>query len=210
MRSTGSSMVSLTTGRSCSTTTGGGLKTDPAEHPDPAQSDSLVELHRWLDARSRSIRLADLLIEVENDLGFSVHFQRPGARVDPGEVCAASRDPRPRLQSRPVHHGEGRTRDRLQEAEVRQRLARLVEENQRAALAGIVHGISRLDAAGHIGATARRQPATGNASPCRTRCCSEPSAHASTACTGCSRAAGPGAAYRTPTRRTSTAEPVAA
>ena len=52
------------------------LKTDPAEHPDPAQSDSLVELHRWLDARSRSIRLADLLIEVENDLGFSVHFQR--------------------------------------------------------------------------------------------------------------------------------------
>ena len=64
------------------------LKTDPAEHPDPAQSDSLVELHRWLDARSRSIRLADLLIEVENDLGFSVHFQRPGERVDPQEVCA--------------------------------------------------------------------------------------------------------------------------
>ena len=39
------------------------LKTDPAKHPDPAQADSLVELHRWLDARSRSIRLADLLIE---------------------------------------------------------------------------------------------------------------------------------------------------
>ena len=31
---------------------------------------------------------ADLLIEVENDLGFSVHFQQPGGkRVDPGEVC---------------------------------------------------------------------------------------------------------------------------
>ena len=54
------------------------LKTDPAEQPDPAQSDRLAELHRWLDARSRSIRLADLLIEVENDLGFSVHFQQPG------------------------------------------------------------------------------------------------------------------------------------
>ena len=54
------------------------LKTDPAEHPDPAHADSLVDLHRWLDTRSRSIRLADLLIEVENDLGFSVHFQRPG------------------------------------------------------------------------------------------------------------------------------------
>jgi hypothetical protein len=35
-----------------------------------------------------SIRLADLLIEVENDLGFSVHFQQPGEQVDPGEVCA--------------------------------------------------------------------------------------------------------------------------
>ena len=54
------------------------LKTAAAEQPDPAQSDSLAELHRWLDARSRSIRLADLLIEVENDLGFSVHFQQPG------------------------------------------------------------------------------------------------------------------------------------
>ena len=43
------------------------LKTDSAEHLDPAQSDSLAELHRWLDARSRTIRLADLLIEVEND-----------------------------------------------------------------------------------------------------------------------------------------------
>ena len=65
------------------------LKTDAAQQPDPAQSDSLAELHRWLDARSRSIRLADLLIEVENDLGFSVHFQQPGEkRVDPGEVCA--------------------------------------------------------------------------------------------------------------------------
>ena len=64
------------------------LKTDPAEPPDPAQSERLAELHRWLDARSRTIRLADLLIEVENDLGFSVHFQQPGERVDPGEVCA--------------------------------------------------------------------------------------------------------------------------
>ena len=64
------------------------LKKDPAEHLDAAQSASLAELHRWLDARYRSIRLADLLIEVENDLGFSVHFQQPGEKVDPGEVCA--------------------------------------------------------------------------------------------------------------------------
>ena len=53
------------------------LKTDAVEQPDPAQSDRLAELHRWLDARSRSIRLADLLIEAETDLGFSVHFSSP-------------------------------------------------------------------------------------------------------------------------------------
>ena len=61
----------------------------------------------------------------------------------------ALKDPRPRLQSRSLHHGEGRPRHRLQEAYVSD--WRLVEENQRAALAGIVHGISRLDAAGHWG-----------------------------------------------------------
>ena len=127
------------------------LKTDPAEHPDPAQSDRLVELHRWLDARSRSIRLADLLIEVENDLGFSVHFQRPGERVDPGEVCA--------LLAAILAHGCNLglyTMEKVAPAIAYRRLKdvsdwRLVEENQRAALAGIVHGISRLDAAGHWG-----------------------------------------------------------
>ena len=53
--------------------------------PTRAQSDSLAELH----ARSRSVRLADLLIEVENDLGFSVHFQQPGEK----RVGVGSEDP---------------------------------------------------------------------------------------------------------------------
>ena len=128
------------------------LKTDAAEQPDPGQSDSLAELHRWLDARSRSIRLADLLIEVENDLGFSVHFQQPGEkRVDPGEVCA--------LLAAILAHGCNLglyTMEKVAPDIAYRRLKyvsdwRLVEENQRAALAAIVHGISRLDAAGHWG-----------------------------------------------------------
>ena len=128
------------------------LKTDVAEQLDPAQSDSLAELHRWLDARSRSIRLADLLIEVENDLGFSVHFQQPGEkRVDPGEVCA--------LLAAILAHGCNLglyTMEKVAPDIAYRRLKyvsdwRLVEENQRAALAAIVHGISRLDAAGHWG-----------------------------------------------------------
>ena len=128
------------------------LKTDAAEQPDPAQSDRLAELHRWLDARSRLIRLADLLIEVENDLGFSVHFQQPGEkRVDPGEVCA--------LLAAILAHGCNLglyTMEKVAPDIAYRRLKyvsdwRLVEENQRAALAAIVHGISRLDAAGHWG-----------------------------------------------------------
>ena len=128
------------------------LKTDPAAHPDPAHADSLVELPRWRDARSRSIRLADLRIEVENDLGFSVYFPRPGeTRVDPGEVCA--------LLAAILAHGCTLglyTMEKVAPAIAYRRLKhvsdwRLVEENQRAALAGIVHGISRLDAAGPLG-----------------------------------------------------------
>ena len=65
------------------------LKTDRAEQLDPEQLANLAELHRWLDARRRSIRLADLLIEVENDLRFSAHFLRQGEKQsDTGEVCA--------------------------------------------------------------------------------------------------------------------------
>ena len=128
------------------------LKTDQAEQPDPAQSDRLAELHRWLDARNRTIRLADLLIEVENDLGFSGHFQQPGEKqVDPGEVCA--------LLAAILAHGCNLglyTMEKVAPDIAYRRLKyvsdwRLVEENQRAALAAIVHGISRLDAAGHWG-----------------------------------------------------------
>ena len=115
-----------------------------------AQSDRLAELHRWLDARSRSIRLADLLIEVENDLGFSVHFQQPGEeRVDPGEVCA--------LLAAILAHGCNLglyTMEKVAPDIAYRRLKyvsdwRLVEENQRAALAAIVHGISRLEGYRH-------------------------------------------------------------
>ena len=81
MRSTGSWKVALTTGWR--------LKTDAAEQPDPAQSDRLAELHRWLDARSRSIRLADLLSMSRTTSGSASTSSSPARkRVDPGKVCA--------------------------------------------------------------------------------------------------------------------------
>ena len=128
------------------------LKSDTTEIPDPPRAQSLAELHRWLDARSRSIRLADLLIEVENDLGFSAHFFRPGEkRADPAEVCA--------LLAAILAHGCNLglyTMEKIAPAIPYRRLKhvsdwRLVEENQRSALAGIVHGISRLDATSQWG-----------------------------------------------------------
>ena len=128
------------------------LKTDRAAQLDPEHSASLVELRRWLDAHRRPIRLADLLIEVENDLRFSAHFLHPGEKqADTGEVCA--------LLAAVLAHGCNLglyTMEKLAPGIPYGKLRhvsdwRLVEENQRAALAGIVHGISRLDAAARWG-----------------------------------------------------------
>ena len=144
--------VSLTTGRSRSTTTGGGSRrTRPSSPTRRNRTASPSCTAGWTPA-GRTIRLADLLIEVENDLGFSVHFQQPGEkRVDPGEVCA--------LLAAILAHGCNLglyTMEKVAPDIAYRRLKyvsdwRLVEENQRAALAAIVHGISRLDAAGHWG-----------------------------------------------------------
>ena len=64
------------------------LKTDQTEQLEPGRSQDLTAMRRWLAARTRSIRLADLLIEVENDLAFSSHFHYPGeTRMDAEETC---------------------------------------------------------------------------------------------------------------------------
>ena len=120
------------------------LKTDRAKQLDPEQSASLIELRRWLDANRRPIRLADLLIEVENDLRFSAHFLHPGEKqADTGEVCA--------LPAAVLAHGCNLglyTMEKLAPGIPYGKLRhvsdwRLVEENQRAALAGIVQALAR-------------------------------------------------------------------
>ena len=69
-------------------------------------------MRRWLAARTRSIRLADLLIEVENDLAFSAHFHYPGERrMDAEETCALLATVVGGISSLDAasHWGEGRT-----------------------------------------------------------------------------------------------------
>ena len=79
----------------------------------------------WTPATARS-GSPTLLIEVENDRS-RVQRPLPAAQREAGRprggVRAARRDPRPRQQPRPLCHGEGHARHRLQAAQVRQRLA---------------------------------------------------------------------------------------
>ena len=95
---------------------------------------------------------ADLLIEVENDLGFSVHFFRPGeTHAEPDEVCA--------LLARILAHGRNLGLLAMEKIApgVPYLLLKhvsdwcLLEENLRTALASIVHGVSRPDATARWG-----------------------------------------------------------
>ena len=65
------------------------LSTDAAEKLDPEAEAQLKRLKDWLARHMRTIRLPDLLIEVDNDLRFTDHFLPPGQRSgrDPQEVC---------------------------------------------------------------------------------------------------------------------------
>ena len=66
------------------------LKTNQDEQFDPGRAQNLAAMRRWLAASARSIRLADLLIEVENDFAFSTRFHHPGARRSIGAFARAS------------------------------------------------------------------------------------------------------------------------
>ncbi len=124
------------------------LKRDQSKTLTDEQVQELTTMHNWLDANVRSIRLADLLIEINNDLGFCAHFKPSGdtSPDSPQRVCA--------LLAAILAHGCNlglHTMEKITAGVSYKQLKRisdwrLTEENQRAALATIVHGISRLDA----------------------------------------------------------------
>jgi TnpA family transposase len=129
------------------------LSTDAAETLDAAAHTRLGELRRWLTKQMRTIRLPDLLIEVDNDLRFTDHFVPPAQRGgrDAEDVCT--------LLAVVLAHGCNiglHTMAQLAQGVTYKQLKRvsdwqMTEESQRTALAALVHAISRLDTTTHWG-----------------------------------------------------------
>jgi TnpA family transposase len=129
------------------------LSTDAAETLDATAQTRLSDLKRWLTKNMRTIRLPDLLIEVDNDLRFSDHFVPPAQRGgrDAEDVCT--------LLAVVLGHGCNiglHTMAQITQDVTYKQLKRvsdwqMTEEAQRAALAALVHAISRLDATTHWG-----------------------------------------------------------
>jgi TnpA family transposase len=129
------------------------LSTDAAETLDAAAQMRLGELRKWLAKQMRTIRLPDLLIEVDNDLRFTDHFLPPAQRGgrNAEDVCS--------LLAVVLAHGCNiglHTMAQITQGVTYKQLKRvsdwqMTEEAQRAALAALVHAISRLDTTLHWG-----------------------------------------------------------
>jgi TnpA family transposase/predicted transcriptional regulator len=129
------------------------LSSDAAEPLDAEAQTRLGELRRWLARHMRTIRLPDLLIEVDNDLHVTDHFLPPAQRGgrNAEDVC--------RILAAVLAHGCNiglHTMAQITPGVTYKQLKRvsdwqLTEEAQRAALAALVHAISRLDATPHWG-----------------------------------------------------------
>ena len=78
-------------GNSYATADGDGwhLSADPSERLDQESQQKIDHLKGWLSKHMRRVRLPDLLIEVDNELGFTRHFMTPAQRQGrvPEDVC---------------------------------------------------------------------------------------------------------------------------
>ena len=129
------------------------LSKDVAETLDAAAQTRLGDLRKWLAKHMRTVRLPDLLIEVDNDLRFTDHFVPPAQRGgrDAEDVC--------QILAVVLGHGCNiglHTMAQITQGVTYKQLKRvsdwqMTEESQRAALAALVHAISRLDTTIHWG-----------------------------------------------------------
>lgn len=123
------------------------LSVDPAEKLNAEQKQRLDELQRWLSDNLRSIKLPELLIEVDNDLHFTHHFMTPTQQQtrQAEDVCI--------LIATIMAHGcnigsytMARLTQDINYNQIKHMTDwQLTEEAQRVVLAQLVNGISRLD-----------------------------------------------------------------
>lgn len=136
------------------------LSTDPGEKLDTPTQERLDRLHQWLAEHLRTVKLPELLIEVDNDLRFTDFFLPPAQQaVSPQsttrsteEVClilaaimAHGCNIGPYNMARLVEHISYEQIKRVTDWQ-------LTEEGQRSALAKVVNALSHLDVTQYWGA----------------------------------------------------------
>ena len=123
------------------------ISSDPGEKLDRGTDDRLDPLKAWLGKHIRTIKLPDLLIEVDNDLQFTRHFMAAADKEQPNaehvcEVLAA-------VMAKASEIGDY-TMAQIIDGISYYRLKQITDwqlhdENQRSALAEVVNAISNLD-----------------------------------------------------------------
>ena len=123
------------------------ISSDPGEKLDSGTDDRLDPLKAWLGKHIRTIKLPDLLIEVDNDLQFSRHFMAATDKEHPSaehvcEVLAAVMAEASEIGAYTMAQIiDGISYHRLKQIIDWQ----LYDDNQRSALAQVVNAIGRLD-----------------------------------------------------------------
>jgi hypothetical protein len=134
------------------------LSTDPGEKLDASAQERLDCLHQWLAQHLRTVKLPELLIQVDNDLRFTDFFLPPAQQVVPPhgrpteEICI--------ILTTIMAHGCNigpYNMARLVENISYEQIKRvtdwqLTEEGQRSALAKVVNALSTLDVTQYWGA----------------------------------------------------------
>ena len=142
------------------------LSSDVAERRSPEEQQALERLTSWMGAHMRSIRLPDLLIEVDNELDWSRHFIPPSRRRERSvqDICevvasvmAYGCNIGPETMARVTNDVSYKAIRRLADWQ-------FSEDKLRGALADLVNGISRCDAA-EVWGHARTSSSDGQALP---------------------------------------------
>jgi TnpA family transposase len=124
------------------------LSSDTPEKLSEEAEERLDRLKNWLGRDMRTTRLTDMLIEVDNDIRFTDHFLPPvqKGKRDRKEICTILAA----VLAHGCNIGLGAMANLTEGASYRQlkRVSdwQMTEQAQRAALAAVVHAISRQDA----------------------------------------------------------------